>query len=89
MDLVIPIASFMVTVHSDGTVSSYESVSEALKKGEDIGEAAAYTDEHNDKDTKPNLGPLEQASAKPKDGKLVETEEVAVGHISWAARKSS
>lgn len=83
--MVSPIASFVVSLGSDGRIASQGSVSEAMLKSEEMVK--------EEKESEDAIKRAEQeeiegdpAEAKPKsDGKLVVAEEIAEGHVSWAA----
>ncbi|KAJ6606137.1 P-loop containing nucleoside triphosphate hydrolase protein [Mycena vulgaris] len=79
-----PIAGFVVSVGSDGRILSQGSISDALAKNRDLAlevveEAKTLTLEEETVD-----GSLENLQTS---GKLVVAEEIAIGHVSWAALK--
>ncbi|KZP30629.1 multidrug resistance-associated ABC transporter [Athelia psychrophila] len=82
--MVSPIADFVVSLGADGRVLSQGSVSEALAKDQTL-----VLEAEEDREA------LEKADAEidPKvgvkaDGKLIVDEDIAEGHVSWAALKS-
>lgn len=78
----------MVSLGSDGHIASQGSVAETLLKDD---EAEKELEESQDAIKKAAQaeeieGNLDEAKPKS-DGKLVVAEEIAEGHVSWAARK--
>ncbi|KAF8191645.1 P-loop containing nucleoside triphosphate hydrolase protein [Mycena galopus ATCC 62051] len=74
------IAGFMVSLGSDGLLQSQGPVSEVLAKIHDL--PLEVIDN-------PNKSPLQEIGEAPEEpqvsGKLVIAEEIAIGHMSWAA----
>jgi ABC-type methionine transport system ATPase subunit len=86
--LASPIASFVVSLGTDGRILSQGSLSEALAKDETL--AAEIVHET----TAIELNANEEAAAdetegdavaKPQEGKLIVAEEIAVGRVGWPA----
>lgn len=85
-----PIADFVISLR-DGHIISQGSVSDALKEDQLLNEEFKHEEEAleleeaeeavADEDTSDPVA----APAKAGEGKLVVAEEVAVGHVSWAA----
>ena len=78
-----PLADFVVSLNTDGHIVSQGSVSDAIAKDSKLQEEIQHEEEAAQLDEAE-----EEAADKPieeKKGKLVVEEEVAVGHVSWAA----
>lgn len=80
--MVSPIADFVVSLGTDGRVLSQGSVSEALAKDQTLVEEVEKDQEALAKADTEIDGKVEIKS----DGKLIVDEDIAVGHVSWAAR---
>ncbi|KAF7977580.1 hypothetical protein HWV62_3166 [Athelia sp. TMB] len=81
--MVSPIADFVVSLGTDGRVLSQGSVSEALAKDQTLVEEVEKDQEALAKADTEIDGKVEVKS----DGKLIVDEDIAVGHVSWAALK--
>ncbi|KAG1908484.1 uncharacterized protein F5891DRAFT_993333 [Suillus fuscotomentosus] len=79
------IAHFVVSTGSNGRIVSHGSISEAIAKDGKLAAEMAKEQEVLAKDTQVVDTP-EEPKAKS-DGKLVMSEEIAVGHVSWPAFK--
>ncbi|GJJ15111.1 hypothetical protein Clacol_009386 [Clathrus columnatus] len=83
--LVAPVAEFVVSLDINGQIASQGSLSDALSKNErlleEVMQEQQLIKEEETVDT-----PEAEKDTKQK-GKLVLAEEVAVGHVSWAAMK--
>lgn len=84
--LAAPIADLVVSLSTDGTIASKGTVSEALAKNKELAaevarekEAISKVDEEVDAVPEPKLD--------SPDGKLTVAEDIAEGHVSWAAMK--
>lgn len=98
VNMVAPIANFVVSLGSDGQILSQGTISEALAKNSKLRQEVAKEKALDDKieqvgtdveqlaDEEDRVQELmdgeEQGGAK-KDGRLVVEEELAEGHISW------
>ncbi|KAI9431381.1 hypothetical protein H4582DRAFT_2085045 [Lactarius indigo] len=82
-----PLADYVVSLNKDGRIASRGSVSDALKKDKTLAKelakgARAIEDNEEKIDwVKPD------ETVKSADGKLILTEEIAGGHVSWDAVK--
>ncbi|KAF7983353.1 hypothetical protein HWV62_22327 [Athelia sp. TMB] len=81
--MVSPIADFVVSLGTDGRVLSQGSVSEALAKDQTLVEEVEKDQEALAKADTEIDGKVEIKS----DGKLIVDEDIAIGHVSWAALK--
>lgn len=77
------IAHFVVSMGSNGRIVSHGSISEAIAKDGKLAAEMAKEQEVLAKDAQVVDTP-EEPKAKS-DGKLVMSEEIAVGHVSWPA----
>lgn len=83
-----PIASYVVSLAIDGTIHTRGSISEALS--DDCSFAEELIEEKNMINKgESEVEPAPLAEETKLDGKLVVAEEIELGHISWAACKSS
>ena len=86
--MVSPIASFVVSLGTDGRIASQGSVSEALLKDNEVEKEMEESKDAIKKAEQEETTEGNPDEAKPKsDGKLVVAEEIAEGHVSWAAGK--
>lgn len=83
-----PIAHYVVSLGADGQVLSRGSVSDAMAMDKTLAHEVEEEAQIIEK-TETEVVDAEEPDAKAKqaDGKLIVAEEVAEGHISWAARK--
>ncbi|TFK36798.1 hypothetical protein BDQ12DRAFT_699326 [Crucibulum laeve] len=83
-----PVAEFVVVMGKDGRVSSHGTVSEVLKTdpelAKEITEDAEGIQKSEEQIDTPLIAAEERANA---DGKLILSEEVEEGHVSWSALK--
>jgi ABC-type multidrug transport system fused ATPase/permease subunit len=79
------IAHFVVSMGSNGRIVSHGSISEAIAKDNKLAAEMAREQEVLTKEAQVVDTP-EELKAKP-DGKLVMSEEIAEGHVSWPAFK--
>jgi len=80
------VAHFVVSLGSNGRTVSQGSTSEAIAKDVKFAAEVAKEQEVLEKETEVIDTPEEpKADAKKSDGKLVMSEEIAVGHVSWPA----
>ena len=87
--LIGPLAKFVVSIASDGKITSQGSVGEALNRHSALGNVIENEDGMANKvdEVIDNVGaPIENGKV---NGKLMTDEEVALGHISPAASASS
>ncbi|KAF7964551.1 hypothetical protein HWV62_5794, partial [Athelia sp. TMB] len=81
--MVSPIADFVVSLGTDGRVLSQGSVSEALAKDQTLVKEVEKDQEALAKaDTE-----IDSRVEIKSDGKLIVDEDIAIGHVSWAALK--
>ncbi|KAG1858585.1 hypothetical protein C8R48DRAFT_775022 [Suillus tomentosus] len=85
VDMASSIAHFVVSMGSNGRIVSHGSISEAIAKDGKLAAEMAKEQEVLAKDAQV-VDTLEEPKAKS-DGKLVMSEEIAVGHVSWPAFK--
>ncbi|KAF7290261.1 Multidrug resistance-associated ABC transporter protein [Mycena indigotica] len=87
-----PIADYIVTFGSDGRIQAQGTVSELSKRGSVMAqiEAAVAEDAEQLDKQQEVIDPKVPEDNKPKsgDGKLIVAEEIQMGHVSSAARKS-
>ncbi|KAI9434174.1 hypothetical protein H4582DRAFT_2177883 [Lactarius indigo] len=82
-----PLADYVVSLGKDGRIASRGSVSDALKKdktlAKELAKGARAIEDNEEKidSVKPD------ETVKSADGKLILTEEIAEGHVSWDAVK--
>ncbi|KAI9431405.1 P-loop containing nucleoside triphosphate hydrolase protein, partial [Lactarius indigo] len=82
-----PLADYVVSLSKDGRIASRGSVSDALKKdkalAKELAKGARAIEDNEEKidSVKPD------ETVKSADGKLILTEEIAEGHVSWDAVK--
>ncbi|KAG0697813.1 hypothetical protein DFH29DRAFT_984146 [Suillus ampliporus] len=82
------VAHFVVSLGSNGQIVSQGSISEAIAKDDKFAAEVAKEQEVLAKEAEVVDTPEEpEADAKKSDGKLVMSEEIAVGHVSWPAFK--
>lgn len=83
-----PLADFVVSL-ADGHIISQGSVSDALKKDDQLAEEFKHEEEalelEENEETEATGSADPSAPPKAKEGKLVVAEEIAVGHVSWRA----
>ncbi|EKM56946.1 uncharacterized protein PHACADRAFT_172648 [Phanerochaete carnosa HHB-10118-sp] len=89
--MVSPLAEFVVSLQ-DGHIVSQGSVGDALKKDVQLEEELKHEEEVIELDeaeeaTADSADPANPGAPGKKDGKLVVAEEIAVGHVGWAAFK--
>lgn len=80
-----PIAGYIVSMGSDGRVSSHGSVSEALAADAVLAKELTEEQQILDK-VADEVDPSSLAEESKTDGKLIVAEEIEEGHVSWAAR---
>lgn len=80
--MVSPIADFVVSLGTDGTVSSQGSVSDALAKDSKLLQEAAKDQEVLEKTEEEVDGVAPEGKPKEAEGKLIMAEEVEEGHVS-------
>lgn len=83
-----PTAQFVLSLGLDGRVASQGSVSEAIAKGVKIKEEIAEEKAAIEKSEQEVDSDAPKTEKKP-DGKLTVAEEIAEGHVSWSASKST
>lgn len=83
-----PLAQHVVSIRSDGIISSRPTIGETLSRDSKL--RAEITDENMVIEMAGEAidAPAMLKEGQPVSGKLVADEEVALGHVSWAARKS-
>ncbi|KAG1749648.1 uncharacterized protein EDB91DRAFT_1334077 [Suillus paluster] len=82
------VAHFVVSLGSNGRIVSQGSISEAIAKDHKFAAEMAKEQEVLAKEAEVVDNPEEpNADAKKSDGKLVMSEEIAEGHVSWPAFK--
>lgn len=80
------VAHFVVSLGANGRIVSQGSISEAIAKDVTFAAEVAKEQEVIDKEAEVIDTPEEpKADAKKSDGKLVMSEEIMEGHVSWAA----
>lgn len=80
------VAHFVVSLGANGRIVSQGSISEAIVKDDTFAAEVAKDQEVFDKEAEVIDGLEEpKADAKKSDGKLVMSEEIAEGHVSWPA----
>jgi len=80
------VAHFVVSLGANGRIVSQGSISEAIVKDDTFAAEAAKDQEVFDKEAEVIDGLEEpKADTKKSDGKLVMSEEIAEGHVSWPA----
>ncbi|KAF8758575.1 P-loop containing nucleoside triphosphate hydrolase protein [Rhizoctonia solani] len=89
--MIIVVAHFVVSLGSDGRIVSQGSIDEALRLNPKL-KAEAEKDEELERKgeevvDESNAVDKSEANAKKGDGKLMAAEEVAEGHVGWAALK--
>lgn len=82
--MVLPIASYVLTMSSDGRVASHGPVAEVLDNDKQLRDELEQSEVVNEKaeesvDSKP------EADTKKVAGKLVAAEEIAMGRVGWSA----
>ena len=89
MAIVSSLASFVVCLGTNGRVTSQGSLSEVMQKSEEAEKEMKESEEELRKAEE--VEEVEDGKHKPaetaskSDGKLVVAEEIALGHVSWAA----
>ncbi|KAI0039394.1 P-loop containing nucleoside triphosphate hydrolase protein [Auriscalpium vulgare] len=83
--LASPIADFVVSLATDGTIASQGSVLDALAKDQTLQAEIAEEVKHIEQDDKESPEP--DKAARPIKGKLIVAEEKALGHIGWQSLK--
>lgn len=85
-----PLADFVISVR-DGRIVSQGSVHEILAQDKALAEVVKHEEEalESDDNEEVTAADSQNSTAATKDGKLVVTEEVAVGRVSWKACTSS
>ncbi|CAK5281372.1 unnamed protein product [Mycena citricolor] len=81
------IADHVVSVGLDGRVHSQPSLAEALEEDETLAEEVGKDREALDSAEKPEETASEVVDGKKVQGKLIMSEEIAVGRVSWHALK--
>jgi hypothetical protein len=80
------VAHYVVSLGSNGRIASQGSISEAIAKDVTFAAEVAKDQEVLEKEAEVIDTPEEpKADAKKSDGKLVMSEEIAEGHVSWPA----
>lgn len=84
-----PIADFVVSLGTDGRVTSQGTLSKVLAKDHKLSEEVAEEREELKKaeDEVDAVEPDSEDTPKKSDGKLVVAEEISEGHVSWSARE--
>ncbi|KAH8120523.1 hypothetical protein DFH11DRAFT_1560461 [Phellopilus nigrolimitatus] len=85
--MISPIASFVLSMGTDGRVASQGSVAEAIIYNKEMQAEVADSKEANKKAKEASTAEDKDEESKKKDGKLVVAEEIAEGHVSWPAVK--
>ncbi|KAI0685987.1 hypothetical protein BC835DRAFT_1420713 [Cytidiella melzeri] len=80
-----PLADFVVSLNTDGHIVSQGSVSDAIAKDSKLVEEIKHEEEAVELDESEDA--TEDKPVEEKKGKLVVAEEIAHGHVSWAAFK--
>lgn len=83
--MVSPIASYVVSLGTDGRVASQGSVAEAMANDKEMQAEAEESEEALKKADQEEATEMKGEETKKSDGKLVVAEEIAEGHVSWAA----
>jgi len=82
------VAHYVVSLGSNGRIASQGSISEAIAQDVEFAAEVAKDQEVLEKEAEVIDTPEEpKADAKKSDGKLVMSEEIAEGHVSWPAFK--
>lgn len=82
--MISPIAAFVVSLGTDGHVLSQGAVSDVLSKDHSLALASVQEQVLMEKAD----GEIDRKIGVKSDGKLIVAEEIAEGHVSWAARTS-
>jgi len=87
--MVAPIADFVVSLSSDGRIATQGTIEEALEKNKKLMAETTESQEIAEKaeEDVDAVDPAQKAPDNTKSSKLIVTEEVALGHISWRALK--
>ncbi|KAH7883936.1 hypothetical protein F5I97DRAFT_2075294 [Phlebopus sp. FC_14] len=81
------VAQYVVSLNSNGRIASQGTISDAIASDDKLAAEIAKEQEIMDKEER-TVDDAEQTEAKPKaDGKLVMSEEILEGHVSWPAFK--
>lgn len=85
--MVSKVAQYVVSIGLDGRVISQGTLAEALSRDSKLLAEVAKENEHQKKKAEVIDPPEEGDKVPKKEGKLVVAEEVALGRVSWPARK--
>ena len=85
--MVSKVAQYVVSIGLDGRVINQGTLAEALARDSKLLAEMAKENEVEEKKAEVVDPPEEGEKVPKKDGKLVVAEEVALGRVSWPARK--
>jgi len=85
--MVSKVAQYVVSIGLDGRVISQGTLAEALSRDSTLLAEVAKENELEEKKAEVIDPPEEGDKVPKKEGKLVVAEEVALGRVSWPARK--
>jgi len=85
--MVSKVAQFVVSLGLDGRVTSQGTLAEALSRDSKLLADVAKENKLEEKQVEVVDPPEEGEKVPKKEGKLVVAEEVALGRVSWPARK--
>lgn len=85
--MVSKVAQYVVSIGLDGRVINQGTLAEALARDSRLLAEMTKENELEEKKTEVIDPPEEGEKIPKKDGKLVVAEEVALGRVSWPARK--
>ena len=81
-----PLADFVVSLGADGCILSQGSVSDAIAKDDSLAKEMKHEQEAIELDEDEGE---DEIAAEDKKGKLVVSEEIEIGHVSWPACTSA
>ena len=89
--MVGPVASFVVSLGTDGRIAHQGTVEEILATDKEMQAEAKKSAEAMEKAKKEEESDSQKVDdeTKKSDGKLVIAEEIAMGHVSWLAGRWS
>ena len=80
-----PLADFVVSLGTDGCILSQGTVSDAIAKDDSLAKEMKHEQEAIELDEDEG----DEIAAEDKKGKLVVSEEIEIGHVSWPACTSA
>ena len=83
--MISKVAQYVVSLGLDGRIVSQGTLAEALSHDSKL--LAEVAEENEIEEKAGIIDPPEEGKTVPKEGKLVVAEEVALGRVSWPARK--